>query len=132
MGVLSPVNPLNNSEGSCEVRRFLIFFLIALVIVDIWSLVLMVDYAGWKFFLCQFFGTAILGLAVICYTSFRYGSLISNNIEQNILDDTGMDKLLLLFAGGLLILPGFFTDILGLALLLRFVRRLVLIILTML
>ncbi|MGD0654247.1 MAG: FxsA family protein [Thermoguttaceae bacterium] len=128
--------------------RFLIFFLIALLIIDISSLVLMVDYAGWKFSFYQMFGTTMLGLVLICYVLLRYGSLIRNNIEQNILgdivmdkfnnieqnniNDIVMDKFLLLLAGGLLILPGIFTDIVGLALLPGFVRRLVLMILTML
>jgi UPF0716 protein FxsA len=114
------------------VLRFLIFFLIALLILDISLSVLIADYAGWKFSLCESFGTAMLGLMVICYVSIRYGAIIRNNIEQNTLDDIGIDKFLLLLAGGLLILPGIFTDIVGLALLLRFVRRLVLMILTML
>ena len=92
----------------------------------------MVDYAGWKFSFYQMFGTTMLGLVLICYVLLRYGSLIRNNIEQNILGDIVMDKFLLLLAGGLLILPGIFTDIVGLALLPGFVRRLVLMILTML
>jgi len=108
----------------------------------------MVDYAGWKFFFCQLFGTAMLGLAVSCYILLRYGSLIldyieqsifndqmmikCNNVEQKIAADIVMDKSLLLFAGGLLILPGILTDTLGLVLLLRFIRRLVLKKLTML
>jgi UPF0716 family protein affecting phage T7 exclusion len=90
------------------------------------------DYAGWEYSCCITFGTAMLGLAVICYVTLRYGSLICSDIEQNIPDDIWMDKFLLLVAGGLLILPGIFTDIVGLALLLKVVRRLVLIILTML
>ncbi len=129
-------------------HRFLKFFLIALLIVDISSLVLMVDYAGWKFFFCQLFGTAMLGLAVSCYVLLRFGSLILDyfeqhifpdrmmniyyNIEQNIPDDIVIDKSLLLLAGGLLILPGILSDTVGLALLLRFIRRLVLKKLTML
>jgi UPF0716 protein FxsA len=130
--LLSPVNPWNNSKGSCKVFRFIVFFLISLFIVDISSTVLIVNYAGWTFPICLSFGTAMLGLLVIYYVSLRYGSLIRTNMEQNILDDAGIDKFLLLLAGGLLILPGIFTDLVGLALLLRIVRRLVLIILTML
>jgi UPF0716 family protein affecting phage T7 exclusion len=69
---------------------------------------------------------------VIYYVSVRYGSLILNDIEQNIPDDTVMDKVILLLGGALLILPGSFTDLVGLSLLLGFVRRLVLIMLNML
>jgi UPF0716 family protein affecting phage T7 exclusion len=128
---LSPINILNNSKKSCEVHRSFIFFLIVFFLIDISTLVFFVDYAGWTFSFYVSFGTAVLGLAVICYVTLRYGSLICNNIEQNVLDDTWMDKFLLLLAGGLLILPGICTDFVGLALLLGFVRRLVSIILTM-
>jgi UPF0716 family protein affecting phage T7 exclusion len=114
------------------VFRFIVFFLISLFIVDVSSTVLIVNYSGWTFPICLSFGTAMLGLLVIYYVSLRYGSLIRANMDQNILDDAGIDKFLLLLAGGLLILPGIFTDLVGLALLLRIVRRLVLIILPML
>jgi UPF0716 family protein affecting phage T7 exclusion len=124
------------------VHRFLKYFLIVFLIVDISSLLLIVDYAGWKFFFYQLCGTAMLGLAVSCYILLRYGSLIldyieqnifndrmmykTNNIEQKIPGDKVMDKSLLFFAGGLLILPGILTDTIGLVLLLSFIRRLVL------
>jgi UPF0716 family protein affecting phage T7 exclusion len=109
------------------VYRFLILILIVLFVADIASLVFMVDYAGWQFFFCQLFGTATIGIAVIYYVLHKYGSLIRNNIEQNVLSEIGVDKFVLLFAGGLLIMPGISTDIVGLALLLKIVRRFVLI-----
>jgi len=71
------------------------------------------------------FGTAVLGIAVMRWQGLRALDRLRASVE------TGADPVgpiahgaLILVAGGLLVLPGFFTDFLGLLLLLPPVREL--------
>ena len=109
---------------------FFIIILAALLVVDCSILVAFANLTNWLISLCLVAATALLGLGVICFVLVRYGPLIRKDLRDDTLDDTLTDKLFIMVAGCLLILPGFGTDALGLILLLPFVRRLAVLMLT--
>lgn len=109
--------------------KFIALLLFVLIITDITTAFIIASNTNWLFSLSIMLGSALLGLAVIFYVILRYRSIICKDI-LNILDDNLMDtddkltdKYLMLISGGLLILPGYSTDAVGLILLLPFVRR---------
>ena len=109
---------------------FIVIVLAALLVVDCSAVVVFPNSTDWLIPLCLVAATALLGLGVICFVLVRYGPLIRKDLRDDTLDDTLMDKLFIMVAGCLLILPGFGTDALGLILLLPFVRRLAVLMLT--
>ena len=123
------VRPCDAAPGiAAEPRRFptrVVYLLIGLILVaDAAGIVVAACYVPWKILCIVPVATLLLGLAVIGIALFRYGGDIAAKLDEDEnLDDRLASKLLLLLAGVLLILPGFLTDILGLALLLPQTRR---------
>jgi UPF0716 family protein affecting phage T7 exclusion len=105
------------------VRGFLVIILAAFLIVDCTTLVIFANFTDWLISLSLAAATALFGLGVIYFVYVRYGALIRKDLNDNTIDYTFMDKLCIMMAGCLLILPGIGTDLLGLVLLLPFVRR---------
>ena len=71
--------------------------------------------------------TTVLGLAVILYYEWRWSEAVAERLmsEPAVLDGWALEKILLLVAGIILVIPGFLTDIFGLVLLVPRVRRLI-------
>jgi len=87
-------------------------------------------FVSWWFPLVQGVATALLGLGVIGWASWRYGKAIAARLDDDLcLDGRLVDGPLLLLAGILLILPGLLADLFGLALLARPVRQLIVMVL---
>jgi UPF0716 family protein affecting phage T7 exclusion len=113
---------------AAERRRFptrAVTLLIGLILVaDAAAIVIAGCYVPWKILCIVPIATLVLGVAVIAVALFRYGGDVAAKLDEDEnLDDRLAGKLLLILAGVLLILPGFLTDILGLALLLPQSRR---------
>ncbi len=109
---------------------FLVIILAVLLVIDSSTLVVFANFTNWQIPLCLVATTALLGIGMICFVLVRYGPLIRKDLRDDTLDDTLTDKIVIMLAGCLLILPGFGTDVLGLILLLPFVRRLAVLMLT--
>lgn len=103
---------------------FIIFLVVA---CDLLLLGGLTYWWGWKPTLAENGLTTILGLAVILYYEWRWSEAVAARLtaEPAVLDDWALEKILLLVAGIILVIPGFLTDIFGLVLLLPRVRRLV-------
>lgn len=82
---------------------------------------------GWKPTLAENGLTTVLGLAVILYYEWRWSEAVAERLmsEPAVLDGWALEKILLLVAGIILVIPGFLTDIFGLVLLVPRVRRLI-------
>ena len=103
---------------------FIIFVAVALDFL-LWG---MLSYCfGWNFGLIETGLTTIAGLAVILYYEWRWSEAVAKRLESEpgLLDAWSLEKILLLVAGIVLLIPGFVTDLLGLFLLLPAIRRMI-------
>jgi UPF0716 protein FxsA len=100
--------------------------LIALILADMATLLLVSCCCDWKVPLVQNVASAILGLVVIVRYERRWSSTVAAHLG---VDDSkpfgcrNVEKVLLLVAGVLLVVPGFVTDVFGLFLLLPSIRQ---------
>jgi UPF0716 protein FxsA len=80
---------------------------------------------GWKLAIVETGATTVIGLAVILYYERRWSETVVKRIESQplLLDGWSFEKILLLIAGIVLLIPGFATDLVGLLLLMPGVRR---------
>lgn len=104
--------------------RFLAGFL-AYVFIELMLLVLVASWIGWLAVIGITFAGFLLGMIVIRDASVNASQLMSRanageQIESRRLGDAGLKFL----AGVLIMVPGLLTDIVGLLLLIPFVRRL--------
>ena len=80
---------------------------------------------AWKV-LALVFLSAILGVALLRYQSIGVIRRLDRDLKQGRTPDAGLfDGFLIVVGGVLLIVPGFVTDVIGLLLMIPFVRRLV-------
>jgi UPF0716 protein FxsA len=102
---------------------FIIFFIVA---IDFLLLAATWHWFGWKPAFAGSGLTTIVGLAVILYYEWRWSDVVARRLEAEPagLDGWCLEKILLLVAGIVLLIPGFLTDILALVLLIPRVRRL--------
>jgi UPF0716 protein FxsA len=97
-----------------------------IVLADLLILLLITYCFGWKITLIQNIASTILGIAVIIRYERHWSHLVAENMgvdDSKPLGRRSIEKMLLLVAGILLIIPGIFTDLLGLSLLMPWVRR---------
>jgi UPF0716 protein FxsA len=116
-----------NTEKEHPVLKRLPFILFLLVAVDFLVMAGFWHWFGWKPTLAENGLMTIVGLIVIIYYEWRWSEAVAKRleIEPVTLDRWSVEKILLLVAGVVLLIPGFLTDILGLVLLIPRVRRLI-------
>jgi UPF0716 protein FxsA len=109
------------------VLKRLPFIIFSLVALDFLALAAFWHWFGWKPALAENGLTTIVGLMVIIYYEWRWSEAVAQRleIEPAALDSWAIEKILLLVAGIVLLIPGVLTDILGLFLLIPKVRRLI-------
>jgi UPF0716 protein FxsA len=98
--------------------------ILAMIVVEATLLVLVAVCAGWWLPVVESVAAALLGLSVIFYTLKVYDEAFSARLDGDVcLDDRLANGSWLLIAGSLLVIPGFLTDIVGLALLVPAIRH---------
>jgi UPF0716 protein FxsA len=109
------------------VLRRLPFIIFLVVALDFLLLGGLCCWFGWKPMLAENGVTTIFGLVVILYYEWRWSEGVAERLESEpaILDAWALEKLLVLVAGIILLIPGILTDLLGLLMLMPSVRRLI-------
>ena len=106
--------------------RRLPLLLCLIVGLDLVLLLAVTWWVSWKVTLIQNILSAILGIAVIIRYELRWSRMVAENLgvdDSESLGDHGLEKLLLLGAGILLLIPGLLSDLFGLLLLVPWIRR---------
>lgn len=103
-------------------RLILIFIFVPLV--DLFLLMYMSSYTGWKFSVGLVIGSGILGAFLAKSSSMAVGNKIRQGLQKGqVSPDLLTDGAMIFFAAGLLLTPGFITDAFGLTLLIPVCRR---------
>ncbi len=98
--------------------RRLFLLLVLLPVIDIVLLVWIAYHVSVPFVLLLVLGTGILGMLLARHQSLRTLGRITSELDRGQMPaDSLLDGLLVLVAGVLLIIPGFLTDVLAIALL---------------
>jgi UPF0716 protein FxsA len=107
------------------VRRRLPLIIAVVVALDFLLWGVLWYWLGWKPALLETAITAAVGVAIIVYYERRWSRVVETRIDDDPerLDANSLDKLLLLAAGVVFLIPGVVTDLLGLLLLMPGVRR---------
>jgi UPF0716 protein FxsA len=97
----------------------------AVVTLDLLFLGVLSYRFDWRLPLAETVVITIVGLLVIGYYEWRWSDVVAKSLESEpgLLDSTSLEKILLLVAGIVLLIPGVLTDVLGLLLLTPWVRR---------
>jgi UPF0716 protein FxsA len=108
-------------------RRSPIIAIGALVALDLLLLGMLFCRFDWKLALAETLVTSIAGLLVIGYYEWRWADVVVKSLESEpgVLDRLSLERILLLIAGIVLLIPGVLTDAAALILLVPWVRRLV-------
>ena len=106
--------------------RRLPFIIFLFVAFDFLLLGVFTYWLGWKPALAENGLTTVIGLVVILYYEWRWSEAVAGRIESEpaALDSWCLERILLLVAGIVLLIPGVMTDVLGLLMLIPSVRRL--------
>jgi UPF0716 family protein affecting phage T7 exclusion len=109
----------------CSVYRRLSLILCLVVVLDVLFWGLLWYWFGWKVGLIETGVTTVLGLAVIFYYEWRWSEAVAKRLESEpaSVDKWSLERILLLVAGLVFLIPGVVTDVLGLLLLMPGVRR---------
>ncbi len=102
----------------------LILRLAVVSLLDLTLLLVLANYTSWEFALAEVLVSGLLGLAVIRYVTAHFGHKVLSRLAAS--ESPGpvlADGAILLIAGILLILPGIASDVVGLLLLIPWVRR---------
>ena len=115
------------SEKEGIVLRLLPIIICVLVALDLLLLGGIFYRFDWGLPLAWTVVTTVAGLAVIVYYEWRWSDVVAKTLElePGILDCQSLERMLLLVAGVVLLIPGVLTDVLGLMLLAPQIRRLV-------
>jgi UPF0716 family protein affecting phage T7 exclusion len=114
------------SESHSDPHRMGAFLLATcvLVILDFTFLGGVLYAMGWEIPLVETLVAGVIGLAVLVYYVCRWSEKVAQRIEcEGLLDRWSAEKMLLLVAGLLLLIPGAFTDFVALLLLVPGMRR---------
>jgi UPF0716 family protein affecting phage T7 exclusion len=107
--------------------RRLLSVLCVLVTVDLLMLVVMSYFVDWRLPLGESIVMVVVGLAVLTHYQSRWSKAIAESLDADCLhaasDRHCVEELLLLVAGILLLVPGALGDVVGLLLLVPWVRR---------
>jgi UPF0716 protein FxsA len=109
------------------VLRRLPLIICAVVVLD-WLFLGALFYCfGWRLPLVENIIATVIGLLAIGYYEWRWSDVVAQYLqsEPGLLDRHSLEKILLLVAGIVLLIPGILTDALGLLLLTPGVRRLI-------
>jgi UPF0716 protein FxsA len=112
-------------EKEHPVLKRLPFAIFLLVAVDFLLLGALWHWFGMKPALAETGLTTIVGLVVIVYYEWRWSEAVAKRLETEpaSLDSWSLEKILLLVAGIVLLIPGVLTDIVGLLILIPKIRR---------
>jgi UPF0716 family protein affecting phage T7 exclusion len=107
------------------VLRRLPLIICAVVVLDFVLWATLCYWCGWKPIIIQSVATTVIGLTVIVYYEWRWSEFVAKRLEAEpaTLDVGSFEKILLLIAGIVFLIPGIVTDFLGLFLLMPKVRR---------
>jgi UPF0716 family protein affecting phage T7 exclusion len=99
--------------------------LVAAVLADLLLAVVLSFGLDWRPVLTETVTATAIGLAVIFYYVWRCSETVAERLETHPagLDEGSLEKILLLVAGLMLLIPGVFSDVTGLVLLVPWVRR---------
>jgi UPF0716 family protein affecting phage T7 exclusion len=102
--------------------RLILFAVMALDIM-LWGMLWY--WFGWKVGLTETGVTTVIGLAVVIYYEKRWSEMVTKRIELDpcSVDSWSLEKMLLLIAGLVFLIPGIVTDLLGVLLLMPGIRR---------
>ena len=105
-------------------RRFLVIFF-AVAVVETTLLVAVGKYVGWWLVIGESLVSAAVGIGLTSFALWRYAPALINRLNtEESCEDELISSLVLAVAGVLLLIPGFITDALALALLFPAMRRL--------
>jgi UPF0716 protein FxsA len=115
----------NGGEEEDAVLRRLPFIVCVVIALDFFLWATLWFWFGWKLTLIQTVLTTIVGVVVIFYYEWRWSEVVAKRLEAEpaSLDGGSLEKLLLLIAGIVFLIPGIVTDLLGVFLLMPGVRR---------
>ena len=105
---------------------FLPLFLLALPFLEIAGFVIVGRQIGLLATLLLVIASAVLGMAILRRQGFQaLSKLRQQNLPRDLPAETFFDTALVLLAGLLLLVPGFFTDLIAILLLVPFVRSVI-------
>jgi UPF0716 family protein affecting phage T7 exclusion len=112
-------------DGENAMLRRLPVIICAVVTFDLLLVISLSYFVGWKIPLTEVVATTTLGVLVIVYYQWRWAEVVTKQleVEPGLLDQQSMEKMLLLVAGIVLLIPGLLTDTLALMLMVPWVRR---------
>lgn len=91
--------------------------------IEVYLLLRFSEYVGFSSAILLVLGTGVVGVTIAKSQGFRTLAQIQGKLEQGIIPTKELvESFLLIVAGVLLIIPGILTDILGLILLIPFIR----------
>ena len=91
--------------------------------IEVYLLLRFSEYVGFSSAILLVLGTGVVGVTIAKSQGFRTLAQIQGKLEQGIIPTKELvESFLLVVAGVLLIIPGILTDILGLILLIPFIR----------
>lgn len=106
--------------------RILFLFLIAVPLAEIIAFGLVVQWLGFWLALLLVVATSAMGFLILRHHGFGLAAKMARMARTGIAPESGIGgDAMTMLSGFLLLLPGFLSDILGLLLLLPFVRRLI-------
>jgi UPF0716 protein FxsA len=96
-----------------------------IVVLDWIFLAILVGWFGWQLPLVETAVMGTLGLLVIIYYEWRWSEPVALRLqsEPGLVDGWSFERILLLIAGVVLLLPGVMTDVMGVLLLMPGIRR---------
>ena len=93
-------------------------------LLDLTLLLVLADYTSWEIALAEVLLSALLGVAVIRYVTAHFGHKVLHRLAASESPAPVLaDGAILFVAGSLLMLPGIISDLVGLLLLIPWVRR---------
>jgi UPF0716 protein FxsA len=114
-----------DGDGEDDVLRRLPIIICGVVALDLLLVVTFSCCFGWRLPLAEVVATSAFGLSVIVYYELRWSKAVMKCLasETGLLDRQSLERMLLLVAGVVLLIPGILTDTLALVLMVPWVRR---------
>jgi UPF0716 family protein affecting phage T7 exclusion len=121
------VSGCRESEEEDVVLRQLPLVICVVVLLDFLFWGFLSYWFGWQLGLTETAVTTIAGLVVIVYYEWRWSEAVAKRLESEpgLLDSWSLEKILLLVAGIVFLIPGLVTDCLAVLLLMPGIRRMI-------